>query len=57
MGIDESRQHNFARTIDLGDLLRFFFSQGSRRASLVADRNDLPAKAQHGAVFDDAKLL
>ncbi len=38
--------------------LRFFFSQGSRRASLVvADRNNLPAEAEDGTVFDDAQFF
>ena len=38
--------------------LRFFFSQGSRRASFVVPAETIfPAKAEHSAAFDDAEFL
>ena len=56
--IHEAGQHDFARTVDLGDLLRFFLSQGSRSASLVVPTETIfPPRHMHGTVFDDAEFL
>jgi hypothetical protein len=61
VGIDESRQNDFSRTIDLGDSilisLPIVLQPGIAQSILgAADGDDLAAYAEHRAVVDDPKV-
>lgn len=58
MRIDESGEDNFARAVDLKNSLAVLLQPGIAQGIFsCADRNDLAAEAEDGAVFDDAEFF
>ena len=57
MRIHETRQYDFSRAVDLGNTLAVLLSPRiAQRVFRLAPGNNLPANAQHRAVFDNAKV-
>ncbi len=56
--IDEARQNNFARAVDLDNFLAILLQPRIAQGVFSRpDGNDLPAETQDSAVFDDAKFF
>ena len=56
--IDEAREDDFARAVDLENFLAIFLQPGITQSVFGrADGNNLTAEAQDSAIFDDAELL
>jgi hypothetical protein len=55
--IHKTRKHDLAATVDLDDFLAVFLQPGiPESVPGLADRNNLPAEAEHGGVLENAQI-